>query len=90
MLVPEMFSLDMVLHPGGTQLIAYSAFCLKGSYLHSFETTLDKDRFTFRAFLTRKPLSKIRKICEEMCTRVHARTHTHTHTDTHGIVNSMI
>ena len=64
MLVPEMFSLDVVLHPGGTQLIAYSAVCLKGSYLHSFETTLGKDRFTFRAFLTRKPLRKIRKICE--------------------------
>ena len=84
MLVSEMFSLDVVLHPGGTQLIAYSAVCLKGSYLHSFETTLGKDRFTFRAFLTRKPLRKIRKICEVMCTCAHARTHTH------GIVNSMI
>lgn len=70
----------------GTQLIAYSAVCLEGSYLHSFETTLGKGRFTFRAFLTRKPLHKIRKICEVMCT--HARMHAGTHT--HGIVNSMM
>lgn len=45
----------------GGQLIAYSAVCLRGSYLHSFETTMGKDRFSFRSFLARRPLSKIRK-----------------------------
>lgn len=69
MLVLEMFLSGA--QSGGAQLIAYSAVCFRGSYLHSFETTLGMDRFTFRSFLTRKPLSKIRK---KSCENIHTQS----------------
>lgn len=69
MLVLEMFFIGAGAQSGAAQLIAYSEVCLRDSYLHSFETILCMDRFTFRSFLTRKSLSKIRKKL--------VKTHTH-------------
>jgi hypothetical protein len=54
----------------GTQNISCSLACLRGSYLHSWETTLRRSRFTFWAFVTREALSKTRKACEEMHTHI--------------------